>query len=185
MLSLTVLCAKFHKVLRKKIATVNSNLKNYIYLWSNFHKIICSRNVGLREFRTIFRVAPKSICGPLHYTTIIASGVGGGGAQVQAHPQKFWFVENPGKIPVNLNKILENMGKNGAQRCLTLKMAPNVCRKISEEHFLEVIPKNGRQKLHDNFLGKFGKIWAKILCTPKNMPAPTPMIITTFAFQHH
>jgi len=24
-------------------------------------------------------------------------------------------------------------------------------------------------------LGKFGKIWAKILCTPKNLIAPTPM----------
>ena len=33
---------------------------------------------------------------------------------VQAHPQKFWFAENLGKIP-------ENPGKNGAQRCLTSK----------------------------------------------------------------
>jgi len=30
---------------------------------------------------------------------------------VQVHTQKFWFVENPGKSP-------ENLGKNGAERCL-------------------------------------------------------------------
>jgi len=41
---------------------------------------------------------------------------------VQAHPQKFLFVENLGKIPENLNKIPkylghnpENLVKNGAQ----------------------------------------------------------------------
>jgi len=27
----------------------------------------------------------------------------------------------------------------------------------------------------DCFLGKFAEIWAKILRTPKNLPAPTPM----------
>jgi len=61
---------------------------------------------------------------------IIGGSVGSG---VQAHPQKFWFVENPGKIRGNLGKIpkdpgkipeyldkfLESLGKNGAQRCLT------------------------------------------------------------------
>jgi len=58
------------------------------------------------------------------------SGVGGGVQGVQAHPQKLWFVANPGKIPEkngkfpeNLGKIPENLGKtpknpgkNGAQR---------------------------------------------------------------------
>jgi len=29
--------------------------------------------------------------------------------------------------------------------------------------------------LHKDFSGKFGKVRAKILCTPKNSPAPTPM----------
>ena len=29
--------------------------------------------------------------------------------------------------------------------------------------------------MHKNFLGKFGKIWAKLLFTPKNLLAPTPM----------
>jgi len=37
---------------------------------------------------------------------------------VQRHPQKFWFVEIPGKILENLGKIPENPGKNNAQRCL-------------------------------------------------------------------
>jgi len=31
------------------------------------------------------------------------------------HPQKFSFVENPGKISENLHKTPENMSKNGAQ----------------------------------------------------------------------
>jgi len=52
---------------------------------------------------------------------------------MQAHPQTFLFVENParisenvGKIPENpnkipkyLDKIPENLGENGARRCLT------------------------------------------------------------------
>jgi len=54
-------------------------------------------------------------------------------------------------------------------------MAPNICSKTSKEHFLEVTTKNGRQNLHDNFLAKFGKIWAKMLCTAKNSLAPTPV----------
>jgi len=33
-----------------------------------------------------------------------SSGVGGGGASAP-HPQMFLFVENPGKIPENPNKI--------------------------------------------------------------------------------
>ena len=40
---------------------------------------------------------------------------------VKAHPQKFWFVENPSKIPENLGKISENPDKNGPQRCLPSK----------------------------------------------------------------
>jgi len=52
---------------------------------------------------------------------------------VQAHPQKFWFDENPGKIcknlgkmcenlckiPEHLGKLPENTGMNGAQCTLT------------------------------------------------------------------
>jgi len=66
--------------------------------------------------------------------------------------------ENLGKIPENSNKIPENLDKNGTQHCLTSNMAPNVCRKMSKDNFLEVTPKNSWQSLHDKFLGKFGKI---------------------------
>jgi len=47
------------------------------------------------------------------------------------------------------------------------KMAPNVFRKTRVDHFLDATSKNGRHMLNNNFLGKFGKIWAKILCTSK------------------
>jgi len=40
-------------------------------------------------------------------TVVYEAGVRG----VQAHPQKFWFVENAGKIPVNLGIFPENLGK--------------------------------------------------------------------------
>jgi len=93
--------------------------------------------------------------------------------KIWAKSLKIWA--KPDKIPKYLGKIFENLSKNGAQRCLTSNMAPNICRKTSKDHFLEATPKNGRQNVHDNFLGKFGKGWAKILCTPKNSLAPTPM----------
>jgi len=100
---------------------------------------------------------------------------------VQAPAQKFWFVENwgkisenfgkipenPNKIPKYLGEIPENLGKNGAQHCLTSNMAHNICRKTSKDHFLEITPKNGRQNLHGNFLAKFGKIWAKCFAPQK------------------
>jgi len=54
MQSFAVLCAKFHTILCKKIAIANSSLKNDIYLWRIFHKTICSRNVWVARFRTIF-----------------------------------------------------------------------------------------------------------------------------------
>ena len=80
---------------------------------------------------------------------------------VQAHPQKFWFVENPGKIrenlvnipenpnkiPKYLGKIPENLGKNGAPVLQKNKWRPFIWRSHHE---------NGRQKLH-NFLGKLGQ----------------------------
>jgi len=100
--------------------------------------------------------------------------------RVQAHPQKFWFVENPGKIPENpnnlpkyLGKIPENLGKNGAQGLQKNKWRP----------FLEITPQKGRQKLHDNCLGEFGKIWSKNLCTTKNSLARSPMILGQYSFR--
>jgi len=37
---------------------------------------------------------------------------------VQAHPQKFRYVTNPGKNSEKTGKITENLAKNGAQCCL-------------------------------------------------------------------
>ena len=53
----------------------------------------------------------------------LSSGVGGGGEGVQVHPQKFWFVENSGKITENLGKIPENLGNIPK---ILAKVAPNV-----------------------------------------------------------
>jgi len=89
---------------------------------------------------------------------------------LQAHPQKFWFAENLGKSP-------ESPGENGAQRCLTSKMAPKAYIKTHEDLFLVVTPKRG---LHDlcgrkfvgksctkNFSGKFVEIREKSFAPQK------------------
>jgi len=55
------------------------------------------------------------------------------------------------------------------------KFSPNVCRKTSEEHFLKGRTEKRSAQVAQKLFGKFGKIWAKILCTPKNLLAPTPM----------
>jgi len=55
MQSFTDLCAKFHAILCKKIAIVNLSIA----------KLHAHEMFGSREFITVFRVAPKSICGPL------------------------------------------------------------------------------------------------------------------------
>jgi len=80
------------------------------------------------------------------------SGVGGG---EKAHPQKFWFVENLGKIYEKFAKYLK----------IRMKMAPNVGR-TTWRLFLDVIPNMicvGRNT-HTNSLGKFGQ---KSLTSPK------------------
>jgi len=56
-------------------------------------------------------------------------------------------------------------------------MATKVRRKTSENHFFEVTTQKRPAKFHDNILGKFGKIWAKIRCIPKNLLASTPMAV--------
>jgi len=65
-------------------------------------------------------------------------------------------------------------------------MAPNVCKKHVKTLFLEVKPEKGLYYLcgrkfigeirTKNFSGKFGKIRAKILRTPKILPAPAPVV---------
>jgi len=90
-------------------------------------------------------------------------------AGVQAHTQKFWFVENP--------------GKNGAYRLTSflktfMEVTHNNFCVISnlKKSSLSLWDKNCRQMPHKNFSGKFGEIQAKILLTPKNLPASTPVV---------
>jgi len=111
------------------------------------------------------------------------TGVGSGGAGCASAPPKvlniwrlvamllFWtsedllpcYGENPGKITENRHELPENMSKNGAQHALIWKnSAQNVMKSFIViflffgSHFLEF------------FSGKFGRIRAKILRTPKN-----------------
>ena len=96
---------------------------------------------------------------------------------VQTHPLKFWFAENLGKIP-------ENPGKYSVQRCLTSKNGDQGLHKNTWRPFLEATPKKllrdlcGRKFVGKSctkiLSGKFREIRAKILCTPKNLSAPTP-----------
>ena len=128
-------------------------------------------SVKNKEFIWCNQVGPMS-------TTFSCSGVGGRGAGgAIAHPE-FWSVENLGKIP-------ENLGKNGAQRCLTSKNGAQRLQKNTIKTFFGGHTKSKNscslwekvcgQKAQKNFSGKFGEIRAKILRTSKNLPAPTPM----------
>jgi len=68
-----------------------------------------------------------------------------------------------GKISENLHKISENLSK-------TLKIWAKMAPKITSRAFLEITSSYGVF-----FSGKFARIRAKILRTPKNWPAPTPL----------
>ena len=74
-----------------------------------------------------------------------------------------------GEVRGNLGK--GNFGKNGAWSALVWKNAPSMKRNAVV--FFEVI----------FFSGKLGEIWAKILRTPKNLPAPTPMHVPYVSFE--
>ena len=96
------------------------------------------------------------------------------GAGGEKPPPKVLMFWNPGKIP-------ENTGKNGVLRCLTSENNAQRLQKSTwildnwrshqkgffmGEHLLA--------KVTQNFLGKFGRLRAKI-CMPKNLPGPTLM----------
>jgi len=86
------------------------------------------------------------------------------------------------KIRTKSLNILEKFLKIWAKWRPTLfdfkKWRPRFAEKQVKTIFGGSHHKNGRQKLHDNFFVKFAKLWAKILCTPKNLLAPTPMCQT-------
>ena len=107
------------------------------------------------------------------------------GAGVQAHPQKFWFVENFGKIPENLGKPLKILAKSLKDREKSLKirakmarnvvwlqkMAPNVWRQTQLRPLFGGNTKNRTswslwekicgQKAHKNVSSKFVEIRVK------------------------
>ena len=89
---------------------------------------------------------------------------------VEVHPQKFWFVE-----------IQIKPWKSGQNGTWLQKMVPNVCRKTHQSCFWRSHQKGffmGEKllaKVTQNFSGKFGGLWGKILRTPKNLPAPSLM----------
>ena len=110
-------------------------------------------------------------------------------------PPKVLVCQKSGKHPWKFGKILkilaktlsrENPWKPGQKLCPTLfdfkKWRPTFAEQEMKTFFWMSHPKRSswslwvyicRQKLHKNVLGKFGKIRAKILCTPKNLLAPT------------
>jgi len=111
------------------------------------------------------------------------------------HPQKFWFVENPGKILENLGKIPENPGKNGGQHCLISKNSAQRLQRNTWRPFFGGRTKKRsswslwekcRQKLHKktfrSSLGKFGqKSFAPpkiclLLCTVGIWSIPEPVL---------
>ena len=96
---------------------------------------------------------------------------------MQAHLRKFWFGENPDKIPENsgtnrenlgkifknLQKIPENMGKNGAQLCLIWKYGTQRLEVQPKKVFIR---KYSDKMLSKNFSGKFGKFGQKSFAPP-------------------
>jgi len=108
---------------------------------------------------------------------------------VQAHPQKFWFDENSGKVCGNLHEIHENLakllrGQKWRPMCFDLKkMAPNVCR-ITWRPFFGGHPENSRHdklfplKSAQNLSGQAWRILGKNPSHPQkfscsyNRPVP-------------
>jgi len=109
----------------------------------------------------------------------MTSGVGGGDAGVQAHPQKFWFGENQGKISENLWKPSQNpwksaqtpwkYGQKWRPTCFDLKkMTPIVCG-IQWRPFFGGHPKNGRhEKIFAQKVKSFGSSLEKFGQNPSH-----------------
>jgi len=71
-------------------------------------------------------------------------------------------------------KFPENLGGNGTQHCLTSKNGAQLSQKTSKTIF----GGHTKKTVGKSCTTTFGQLWknlAKILCTPKNFLAPTPM----------
>ena len=133
--------------------------------------ILCYCDACLKS--SALRVGVKTLCNTpcqLVVSVVQEAGVQG----VQAHPQKFWFGENPGKIHGNLGKTSEifNIWAKMAPNMICFgKMVHNVCRIIWRPLFLKVISKEvllekcSHKKWSRSFSGKIGEIRAKIFRT--------------------
>jgi len=90
MQSFTVLCAKFHTILSKKIATINSSLKMIFIYKVFFTKLYVHEMFRLRKFTTIFLgLAKKYLQTPVSLPTL----------QYNFQYYQFFFKENV-KYPV-------------------------------------------------------------------------------------
>jgi len=117
--------------------------------------------------------------------------------QVTVHQVVWEAVLQAPKVLI-CRKSEQNRGKFGQIWCPMLFDFKILHPTFPEKHmktFLDVIPqkdlhdlwslwRNFVGKVPENFSGKFGKIRAKILRTPKNLPAPKPMYIYRFLNQN-
>jgi len=118
---------------------------------------------------------------------------------LQAHLQKFWFGENPGKICGNLDKMCEKLRKIAlcalilqkwhlkCRRFLEVMFFSSTWRKILAKMLFEVLwfekmrPKWNAAVVY--FLEVvlfgvfFGQVWTEILRNLKNLPVPTPLLL--------
>ena len=144
--------------------------------------------VTLQFFKNCF--PRSSVAFPVCFFVFVAviqiwnSGVGGGsagGASAPPNISTFWkFGQNPWKSEQNPQISRKNLWKFWQKWRPKLfylkKLSPQRLQDNKWRPFFKGHTKKRSAKLHKNFLGKIGKIWAKILCTPKNLIAPTPMV---------
>jgi len=92
---------------------------------------------------------------------------------VEPHPKRFELVKIWAKSPEireNVRKFEPKMCQPTFAKLLNVRsFYKNGTQNESEEFFLEII-------FFRFFSGKFAEAWAKIFPTPKNLPAPTPMM---------
>ena len=86
-----------------------------------------------------------------------------------------WFIKYLGRNTVYLGKILEHPGKNDAQRCLTSKMAPKVCRKSHEDLFWRSHQKRSSWSLREKICRQkviqnpFSQVWSNLGKNPSHL----------------